>query len=360
MATSASTRSLQEVVQKIVVAQGNTFIKELLREKGLPIGTKKADFESNLLAAVEAGKLTAQDVDAWVQRVEGWGDQHIYLFNVPPEIGDDKIWSSEAAIRARLRQAGLDALLNAEDPPSFPTEPTLTGITYGEGSLRFIWHKSVDKWDRTPAEMQMDERREIGDEVYEFRAYRFRPERTVTRFELRLPERREERAAAIFVPVAIASDEHQETVAKVEQKIASILDFEALRRNRVKISQVIKNLDQARVAHQQGATSTLHTQSIRLTGGGGYVEFGSESQTGDFLTAGPVREVRLAIGRPDLIAFTGSSASFEFEENPGTLSRQARVQLYGEAKRVRIWRQLTADDVWAILRILRQFENVGA
>jgi hypothetical protein len=44
---------LKELVHRVVVAQGNSFIKELLRNSGAKIGTTKEDFANNLDVAIE-------------------------------------------------------------------------------------------------------------------------------------------------------------------------------------------------------------------------------------------------------------------------------------------------------------------
>jgi len=44
---------LTELVRGIVLAQGNVFIKELLRSKDIKIGATKAYFEDNMLGAVQ-------------------------------------------------------------------------------------------------------------------------------------------------------------------------------------------------------------------------------------------------------------------------------------------------------------------
>jgi hypothetical protein len=43
---------LKRLVGGIVRAQGNRFIKELLRELDLRIGTNKPEFEANLISAI--------------------------------------------------------------------------------------------------------------------------------------------------------------------------------------------------------------------------------------------------------------------------------------------------------------------
>jgi hypothetical protein len=45
---------LRRLVRGVVLAQGNLFIKELLRRKRIKIGSTKADFETNLLRRMRA------------------------------------------------------------------------------------------------------------------------------------------------------------------------------------------------------------------------------------------------------------------------------------------------------------------
>lgn len=80
---AAEEKELKEAVRTIVLTQGNGFIKELLRKNKIQIGTKKADFSKNLLSAIDAGTLTRPMIEEWLSEVEGWGNQHIYLFEPP-------------------------------------------------------------------------------------------------------------------------------------------------------------------------------------------------------------------------------------------------------------------------------------
>jgi len=103
--SSEEREELGRLVKGIVVAQGNDFVKELLREREIRIGTTKTDFERNLLEATGDGRLTREDVDEWLDRVEGWGDQHIYLYNVPSAIVRDPVWKDPNQIKRRIEEA---------------------------------------------------------------------------------------------------------------------------------------------------------------------------------------------------------------------------------------------------------------
>ena len=60
---------LKEKVAQIVLAQGNVFIKDLLRSNKASIGNTKADFAENLAAAIDAGVLTQEVIEAWLAEI---------------------------------------------------------------------------------------------------------------------------------------------------------------------------------------------------------------------------------------------------------------------------------------------------
>src|ERR1700735_5159723 len=85
-ATLPEKDALLQLARGIVLAQGNTFIKELLRERNILIGATKAEFEQNMVAAIESGELQREHIELWLNEVEGWGNQHIYIYTIPSAI----------------------------------------------------------------------------------------------------------------------------------------------------------------------------------------------------------------------------------------------------------------------------------
>lgn len=57
--------------------------------------------------AIENGDLRLADVDAWLQNVEGWGNQHVYLYGISSTLRRDL---TEPKIRQAVTAAGLDEL----------------------------------------------------------------------------------------------------------------------------------------------------------------------------------------------------------------------------------------------------------
>lgn len=347
--SAAERRALRELARGVIRAQGNVFIKELLRAKKLRIGATKEDFERNLFAAIDAGQLRLADVEKWLTEVEGWGNQHVYLFNVSKELAGSPALASTAAMRRKVMAAGLESVWEAETSQVFPDTPQLTSIRYDGDTLRLLWHEGVEGWARGREEKELDYRKEQQNDVYEFRAYRQFLRRAVMRFELR----RGEALAATFLSVAIEEPTYKEARLRVEATIARLLDFEALRRGQVLVGEVIKKLDQGATVGAKPLASVVRSHSTRMTGKTAYLELGSKTEDGSYLDDEVIGGVRQSIRGKALARLAGASASFEIlqEGLPG-LPQDVRLFLYGTEKRVRIWKLLKSEEVWTILRFL--------
>ena len=65
---------------------------------------------------------------------------------------------------------------------NIPPVHSLTGVYFDDGVLRFVWRKGLEFWLRDKTK---DYQEEMDADTYQFRAYRLRGERSVTRFEMR-------------------------------------------------------------------------------------------------------------------------------------------------------------------------------
>ena len=325
--------ALIRLVKGIVLAQGNVFIKELLRSRGIRIGTTKADFEQNMIEAIRNGELQRHHVESWLKNVEGWGDQHVYLFNVSRALADDPIWSEPGKVESKIKEAGFAKQWNSRSSLEYPRTQTLTGIYLEDGVLTFVWHKGLDFWLRTKSK---DYREEDEGDVYEYRAYRMRGDRIVTRFELRPSDR----LAAIFVQIAVDEDEHKTAVETVKLTVERCWSFDEF--TPISVANAIKRLDS-----QALNTEAIKAQSTRLNAGGAYVEFGASSAQSGYLDSTAVRDVRRAV-RP--ASFTGMNGRFILPVSTQEGSeRKVRVQLFAKERRIKIASQMTAEQVWCVL-----------
>ncbi|HMH14173.1 MAG TPA: hypothetical protein VK578_13805 [Edaphobacter sp.] len=327
--------ALIQLARGIVLAQGNAFIKELLRERGIRIGVTKAEFEQNMLAAIQSGELQREHIESWLNEVEGWGDQHVYIYTIPSAVR--KTMRDPTAMEQKVKAAGLLELWNKNLSLDFPRQRTLSGINLRNGELVFVWHQGKEFAIRRK---EMDRREDINGDLYEFRAYRIRSDRSVTRFVARPGDG----LAAIFVQTAWEEDEHKALIRDVRDVVNRVVPFDDLQH--LVIEKAIKKFDD-QALNKAGVIA----QATRLSAAGAYVEFVSTSSSAGYQDIGPVRDVRRAV-QPR--SFKGTNGNFLLQcgDSEGEM-RRVRVQLYGEERRVRLTHQMTASEVWSVIEMIR-------
>jgi hypothetical protein len=338
--TASEIAALKRLVEGVIRAQGNRFIKELLREREIRIGDTKEDFLVNLNGAIEDGKLRLHEVAEWLKSVEGWGNQHVYLYRISPPLRSDL---TTRRIRQRVQaNASLAKVWEASTVLAFPNEPNLTSISFTDSVLRLIWQEASPMWTPVP---KKNFPRQEGLDLYEYRAFLWVERRIFTRFEAHL----DKGIAGLFIPSPIQGSEHQAAVVEAKRVIGLVMDLKALEKEQLDISIVSKNLDQQNLPTNAAPTPEIKTQKSRLTSGGAYVEFAATSTDRAFWEETAVRDVRKSVGLAQLRVFQGTEGSFIFPGGSGSDARSLRVQLYGAEKRVRLWAQMDADEVWSIL-----------
>src|SRR6202011_3852584 len=117
-------------------------------KKKIRIGDTKEDFKTNLDGAIEKGKLRLEEVDDWLKSVEGWGNQHVYLYNISPSLRKNL---TTAKIRECVQsQNDLEKVWEAPTVLEFPDEPNLTSISFTDSVLRLVWHEASPTWIELP------------------------------------------------------------------------------------------------------------------------------------------------------------------------------------------------------------------
>jgi hypothetical protein len=344
---------LKRLAASIIRAQGNRFIKELLRIKGIRIGANKDDFERNLTDAIETGRLGPADVDEWLKHVEGWGDHHVYLYNIPSAL---RAGLTEPKIRRRVQDAGLEDVWNGKTLSEFPEEPKLTSISFTDSVLRLVWQEASPGWTPVPEKNYV---KEEGLDTFEYRAWRRIEQRAITRFEVHLDKGVENRGlAGLFIADPIRGDEHKAAKEEALRVVGLLMDLPALKREQVDISVVSRNLDQRNVPDNVSRNPPVKAQKSRLKSGGAYVEFAASSPDKAYWEETAIRNVRRSVKSPQLSAFQGTDGVFIFQRGAGPtdLKRPLRVQLYGRDDRVRLWAQMEAGEVWTILDKLSAYQ----
>jgi hypothetical protein len=318
-------QQLKDAVRSIIIVQGNEFIKELLRKHKLQIGTKKADFSKNILAAIDAGTLTRQMIEDWLSEVEGWGNQHIYLFK-PPSV-------PKAEIRGKFENSDFAKLIDTAISYEFPEDLELSAVSLTADHLFISWHKGAGGWERTPSK---DFERIEDEERYKYQAYRERFDRSVVRFAWRFTDP----FCAVMIQLAVEGDAHTPIHLHVRDDLKHIGLFDA-NPERIPLSQAFKNMTLQ--------NDTL-VQSTRMMTDGGHVDVVSTLSEGGIGDVEALLEARRGVNDN---SFAGADGQFHFlQTKHDKLSRNVKVQGYGIESRVRVWVQCKREDVYIILGVI--------
>jgi hypothetical protein len=319
-------RDLKQIVQFVIVGQGNEFIKELLRENGIKIGINKADFIKNLNAAIDENKLTLPIIEEWLSEVEGWGSQHIYLF--------DPLRLSLENAKHKILNSKYSKLFNHQSSHEFPKELSLTNITIGDNLLSLTWHIGNSAWVRTSSKDYQEE--EDGD-LYKYEAYRHFSDRSVVRFEWNITNP----YCAMFLPQANKEKIHEETLRKVWLVLKEI----GLCKNELKKISVNNAVNALRANSKQATTTSM---TLRVDGG--HVNLVSDLPEGGIEDVEAVREVGLAVNPTK---FKSSEGMFKLDtDTNSTLSRPIKLQIFGIESRIRIWVKCKREDIYSVIGLI--------
>ncbi len=86
---------------------------------------------------IDDGTFNLIELTELLDKIEEFGNQHIYLFNCNPNYIE--ILKNPSYVLENLKSHGLDHLYNNENFIILPNESTLTGVIHNANSLKFKW-----------------------------------------------------------------------------------------------------------------------------------------------------------------------------------------------------------------------------
>lgn len=330
---------LRRLVLQIAAVQGVIFLKDLLRRKKkqgarVKLGGTKKDVLNEILRAVENGIITQHDLRQWLDEIEGWGRQHVYLYTPSVGVLGSRLWDSPEEFTKKLRKKGFRIPNREAHLYRFPDRLTLSELSYDGTRFQASWHRKVTEL-RRDTQLDRSETHD-GDEV-DFRAWRHVPTRSVMRYVL-YPE---QARAALFLQVPLGP-EH----AKAKETALSLLR-RVLPKGQaiVRISTSIKDLDEANRKGIKG--HIFRPQETKLHAKGASIEFSADATLNSYTEITAVREVRNAV---DLDEFGGDAARFKLDlRTSAGMKRTVTISLTGKDNRVYLFARMTAAEVWTVL-----------
>ena len=160
-----------------------SYIREFLEQHELAKSGTKDELRERVVEVLDEGDLTYPDLVRWIDQIEPWGKQHVYLFTGPEGRLIDN-WRDEQWVRRRLEQYHVDQYFNAHIPLILPSELSLSSIGYSNNTVRIAAVERREYWER---DQDKDEVRhtEDGEEV-ELRAFVHHVKRGMVSFEWNL------------------------------------------------------------------------------------------------------------------------------------------------------------------------------
>lgn len=122
-------------------------VVELLAERGItvPKSADKRALRQRLKGLIAGGVLDENDIAKLLDRLQGWGRQQIYLYDVEIADANKCNWLDDEWVRERFAAAGLSDLFNARRQFDATDEPTLFESSYCsmDGLLVFRWAEDI-------------------------------------------------------------------------------------------------------------------------------------------------------------------------------------------------------------------------
>ena len=320
-----------ELLIQYVLSHKKNYVQQFLRDHNLPVSGTKEELKERLETQVSDEQIAPEDLVGLLNEVEGWGDQHIYLYESPP--GETAVWKSEAKARARLDKLGAGDLFNKRLPVLIPDEPKLSSVEWSSTRVRFVW---IEKREWTTRRADLDKPSEAVDgfSKISFKAYEDRVTRGITTFDWNLATN----SAALMIQRLPSGEHYDEIRREYENAIEDAVHLSDFAR--WAIAKAIKKLEKSvEVRNRQVAHETQR---------GGRVQYTSGSRKQDAFEDPDMKNSRDALGRTSSVM-----GNFYWQEKQPHLVREIHTKLYATDQRIGIFGECTEEEVQYVLSRIR-------
>lgn len=223
----------------------------LLKSAGLATSGTKADLRSRLLGAVD-GKISPVTLIQYLDESEGWGNQHVVLFDSTESLV--KGWKTKAKAVTKLKNANLDDLLEVPRPIWLPEEPTLSQVRWTKKRLLLVWVQKKT-WQLRMKELDQPPRDQWppADGVI-YKAYQLQERRAINFFDWNLVT-----GEAALLMQALPKDEYADLQQKLLDDMSPIINAEGLETKT--LGTVIKNLEKSDEVSRRAVELTTERQT---------------------------------------------------------------------------------------------------
>jgi hypothetical protein len=231
-------------------------VRGLLSLHGIPTSGPKRVLRERLLTAVALETISSEEIAGYLDEVEPWGSQHVYLYDVTDELS--KSWRDSDQALGELERVGLADLVAEPLALTLPEQLTLAAI---EISPEAIEIRAVDTRRYTERLPDLDREAEVDGLAIEFRAYAQRLSRGLLTLRWDLTDSQ----ASLHISKAHRGYEYEEAEADFAKLVADWLPFEGSFA-RLNLRKAIKKLAKR---ERDGATPLTRSARVGLQSAGG-------------------------------------------------------------------------------------------
>ncbi|NLX97793.1 MAG: hypothetical protein GXY83_16640 [Rhodopirellula sp.] len=306
-----------------VFAHRSDAIRAFLREEGLRVSGNKEGLQVRIREAIDDGTIDASSLVNLLDTVEGWGNQHIYLYQSPD--GETNTWKKETQARKRLKKIGQEQLFNRRRPLVLPDEPTLSAVEWTRDRVRFIW---VEKREWELRRSDLDPAAD-GNGIH-FKAYEDKIARGITSFDWNLATGE----AALMIQRLPSGERYDDIRQRYEETIEDAVHVSNFTRRDVR--KAIRKIEESK--------ETSKRQVAIETQRGGRASFTSKGRKADVFDDPDLKKSRKAMGQTASVL-----GNFYWLEASPHLERRLHVKLYATDQRVAIFGECSETEVKYVL-----------
>jgi hypothetical protein len=316
------------LVLDYLLSHKQAFLQDFLRKHSLPFSGTKQRLRERVEAHLAEDRLAASDLVQVLNRIEGWGNQHIYLYKAPDRAIEP--WLTESSVRSRLYGLGLAGLFGRPRPLVLPDERTLSSIEWASERVRFVW-----------VEKQQWEERVAGQDIEQdgmvWRAYRLNVSRGLIAFDWDLVSG----YAMLMIrrlPHGTRYDAIKKELESVLEPLVSLSQFERLR-----VSRAIPDIQRSSEVRRRH----ISYRTIR----GGEASLTSAGRSRDALADPALKRADSALEGDT----TGLLGDFYWLPAQGGLKSELHSRLYAQDQRVGIFGEHQEKDVRHVISRIRHY-----
>lgn len=295
-------------------------IQGFLKDKGKAYSGTRPKLRQRVESYLDEGAVLAHELVDLLDRICGWGNQHVYLYKAPAS--QIERWNTEAKARAVLKAHDKEHLFNRRLPLVLPANPVLSSVAWSPRAVRFVWVERRTWLEHLPDEDYVD-----GDIEYTHRVHRARG---LIAFDWDLVSGH----AALLIQRLPSGENYRETKTRFEAQLEPF----------VKVSKFAPLYVNAAILSLEKSGEVRHRQLEHATERGGKISFLSRNRISGAFEDPALKKAREALGDK----LDGCHGNF-FLSMPEEAEREIHIKLYAKDQRLGIFGEYSEHEVRHVL-----------